>query len=550
RWIADQATEADLPPAPPPAAEDETVGLRDLEAAGLTPSVGQRTEMMLRGDDRLPAATLAPLDLARIRMTGPGPWTAASDTVAANAARRLWTRAYAGFADAAPEGTDEADASRAWSAAVVLVLPAEPHDVLADSRYAGEEFRDAVRRVADHVLAGGTDSGSAAELADALRPALHLHPRWTTPGTDAEAAGEDTTEATGEGPPADTAEGTRTDAGARGGRPVGPSGTRRPAPAAQSVSGTDLPDTDLPDTDMPDVDLSFLDGLGPDTTGLGDFDPSVLDGMDLDPADFTDFDFTDFDFTDLDFTGFDPTAFDTNAVDPTGPDSTAFDTDPSGDPPGTQPTAPSPTALETADGHTVFAAPVTAAPARPLAPLPRLSLVAFEPAGTAPSAGAHESVERLAKRVARAGLRNRRAGVPLPKADIAGYGADARGAGTAQQREHDARRRGDERARAAHDLFVQALDDALRTLQDRLPAGRPRLTARDFTVTSRGRARVPGEPATTATGPVSRTDLGRQATIAVTSPGHAAAVEALDGARRGDPALRPGAFDADAVARR
>ncbi|EHN77289.1 Ovarian tumor otubain, partial [Streptomyces coelicoflavus ZG0656] len=156
-----------------------------------------------------------------------------------------------------------------------------------------------------------------------------------------------------------------------------------------------------------------------------------------------------------------------------------------------------------------------------------------------------------ARRVARAGLRNRRAGVPLPKVDIAGYGADARGAGTAQQREHDARRRGDERARTARELFTRELDAALDTLQDRLPAGRPRLTARDFTVTSRGRARLPGGTATTAPAlRVGRTELGRQATIAIGSPGHAAAVEVLDAARRDDPVLRPGRFEADAVARR
>ncbi|MYS53536.1 hypothetical protein GTW46_26320, partial [Streptomyces sp. SID6013] len=191
RRIADRVTEADLPSATPPPAEDETVGLGELEAAGITPSVGQRTEMTLRGDDRLPASALTPLDLTRVRMTGPGTWTAASEEAAANAARRLWARAYAGFADAVPEGTDEAEASRAWSAAVVLVLPAEPHDVLADSRYAGEDFRDAVRRVADRVLAGGGDAWSAAGPADTLRRELGLLPRWTTPGPDARTTAED-----------------------------------------------------------------------------------------------------------------------------------------------------------------------------------------------------------------------------------------------------------------------------------------------------------------------------------------------------------------------
>lgn len=225
RWIADQLTEADLPPAQSPPAEGETVGLRDLEAAGITPSVGQRTEMTLRGDDRLPAATLPPLDLARIRMTGPDAWTAASDTAAANASRRLWARAYADFTATAPEGTDEADASRAWAAAVVLVLPAEPHEVRADSRYAGEDFRDAVRRVADHMLTGSTNAQSAAELADTLRSELGLHPRWTTPTMATEGtAGE-----------------TASDVGTTGARTVPTPGTRQPAPAARPETATGTP---------------------------------------------------------------------------------------------------------------------------------------------------------------------------------------------------------------------------------------------------------------------------------------------------------------------
>ncbi|MGW5373545.1 lonely Cys domain-containing protein, partial [Streptomyces sp. NPDC004011] len=49
---------------------------------------------------------------------------------------------------------------------------------------------------------------------------------------------------------------------------------------------------------------------------------------------------------------------------------------------------------------------------------------------------------------------------------------------------------------------------------------------------------------------MSRADLGRQATVVVTSPGHAAAVEVLDAVRRDDRALRAGPLDVDAVARR
>ncbi|MGW4106029.1 hypothetical protein, partial [Streptomyces sp. NPDC004976] len=82
---------------------------------------------------------------------------------------------------------------RAWTIAVSLVLPAEPHPVLADSRYAGDGFRDAVRRVAGHLLGAWTGIGpvpaSAAELADSLRTGLGLDPRRTAPvGTDITAA--------------------------------------------------------------------------------------------------------------------------------------------------------------------------------------------------------------------------------------------------------------------------------------------------------------------------------------------------------------------------
>ncbi|MYS32308.1 hypothetical protein GTW38_36465, partial [Streptomyces sp. SID7804] len=129
RWIAEQVTEADLPSGLPGPSPDETVGTDELAAAGIALSPGQQIELMLRGDDRLPATTLQTLDLVRVRMARPGAWTDALDTAAANASRRLWARAYADFADAAPESTDAADAARAWSVAVTLVLPAEPHPV-------------------------------------------------------------------------------------------------------------------------------------------------------------------------------------------------------------------------------------------------------------------------------------------------------------------------------------------------------------------------------------------------------------------------------------
>ncbi|WP_146057691.1 lonely Cys domain-containing protein, partial [Streptomyces sp. SM10] len=478
RWIAEQLAEDDLPLALPGPAEGETVGQEELSDLGVTLSPGQRTEMALRGDGRLPAGELPPLDLLRVRMARPGVWSEPMDTAAARASRRLWSGAYADFAATAPGDTGEARATRAWDAAVCLVLPAEPHEVLADSRYAGDAFRDSVRRVADRLLGEGSGTGAAAELADTLRSGLGLRQRWAPPAMSAGAGTE-------------------------------------PAPATQSGTGADLPDLDLPLLDRIDMDDVDMGALDMDDVDMGDFAfDADMAGPDFFDVDLPDLDMTGPDFHDLDLTGLDMTA------------------------------------LDTGGGQPVFVAPAAASSAGPLAPLPRLSLVDYGQGETGPSAAARTDIEKLAFRVAEAGLRNRRTRVPLPKTDIAGYGADARGAGTAQERERAARERGDQRARAAYDLFVELLDQSLRTLQQNQPEGRPRLTARDFTITSRGRARVPGRGATVGSEPVSRADLGRQATIAVTSTGHAVAVEALDALRREDPTLRAGAFDADASARR
>ncbi|MFE8008166.1 lonely Cys domain-containing protein [Streptomyces sp. NPDC057418] len=530
-WIAGQLLDGDLPPAPPRPAGDETVGSQELEAAGITLSVGQRTEMALRGDGRLPASALSPLDAVRAGMAGRGAWSDTMDMAAANASRRLWARAYADFAGAAAEGTDETGTTRAWDTAVSLVLPAEPHAALADSRYAGDGYRDAVRRVADHLLGAGTGPGtapaSAAQLADTLRSGLGLRQRWTAPATDTVPMAQSGTGA--DMPDFDMSVLDVLDPDSDTFGDIDMSAMDVPAPDDDGSGDIDMSVLDVLAPDgggLDDIDMSVLDVLGPHADGFGDIDTSAWDGID---AGGFDFELPGTGLADLYLTGPDAPDLDMADADTTGPDMTVLD----------------------AGGQPVFAAPTASAPARPLAPLPRLSLVTYGQGETRPSADAQESLERLAFQVARAGLRNRRTRVPLPKIDIAGYGADARQAGTAQERERAARQRGDQRARTAHELFVQKLGHALDTLQENLPADRTRLSARDFKITSRGRARMPGQGYTAGLpGPVSRADLGRQATVTLTSPGHAAAVEALDALRREDRALRAGAFDVDAVARR
>ncbi|MYR38702.1 hypothetical protein GTX14_23475 [Streptomyces sp. SID4944] len=182
QWLADRLTEADLPPVPEAPDGGETVTTADLRAAGITPSPGLYAEMTLLGD-RLPANRLSAPDLARVRLTRPGDTDGTVRTLAAGVTRRLWDAAYAEVRDAAPEGRDDTETARAWSAAVTLVLPPQPHPVLDDARYAGDGFRDAVRRVAGHLLAAEPGAGdvraSAAELADSLRAELGLAPRWT-----------------------------------------------------------------------------------------------------------------------------------------------------------------------------------------------------------------------------------------------------------------------------------------------------------------------------------------------------------------------------------
>ncbi|MGW3572425.1 hypothetical protein ACWDSL_52765, partial [Streptomyces sp. NPDC000941] len=208
RWIAEELTEEDVNPVAARLAASATTGLdeADVRAAGVTPVYDQQAQiqMALRGDsgdNRVPVHALPPLELARVLMMRPGPWTDALDDVAANASRRLWASAYADFAGAAAGaapgtalgGAMETDVARAWAAAVSLVLPVEPHAVLADSRYAGDGFRRVVRQVADHLLMWGPDTEaalrSAAELADILRLDLGLRRRWDVPAADGAGSG-------------------------------------------------------------------------------------------------------------------------------------------------------------------------------------------------------------------------------------------------------------------------------------------------------------------------------------------------------------------------
>jgi hypothetical protein len=292
-------------------------------------------------------------------------------------------------------------------------------------------------------------------------------------------------------------------------------------PALQSQPGASLPDLDLPDLDLPDLDLPDFD--------LPDAFPSAVDRLDPDAfGALADFDLT-FGLSGEVLPGLAPEDLDM---------------------PDADPVTAAPVALDTGGGQPVYAVPV-APPARSLTTLPPLSLVPFAPRGAHPADDAGRGVEQLAHRVAEAALRNRRHRVPLPRIDIAGYGADARGAGSARDRDQAAQAQGDLRAQSARDLFVRDLDHALRTLQARLPAGWTPLRVRDFTITARGRSRVPSRGLTVS--PAERigpADLGRQATIAITSPRHAAAVDALDALRRTDRALRSGRLDVDAVARR
>ncbi|MFE7810861.1 lonely Cys domain-containing protein [Streptomyces sp. NPDC057433] len=177
QWVAGQLTAKDLPGDPPRFEGSDTVSPADLRAAGVEMTPGMDVEAQLGGGLR--GSGLAPLDQVRLLMLRPGPWPDALDAVAATVSRRIWRSAFTDFATALSAEDPEMSAARAWDTAAGLVLPREAHSVLADSRYAGEKFRDAVRQVADLLAAGRADLRAATHLAARLRHALGLPPLGT-----------------------------------------------------------------------------------------------------------------------------------------------------------------------------------------------------------------------------------------------------------------------------------------------------------------------------------------------------------------------------------
>ncbi|MBE9500362.1 hypothetical protein IHE61_27245 [Streptomyces sp. GKU 257-1] len=182
RWIAEQLADADVVGSPAPLPSDAMISLAQLEEAGFTPGPVQRTAaemnngLLTVGDSRL-----TPLELTQFLMVRDASWTPGLDTVAAKASERIWQSAYEDFAAAVAESAVSDDAAaehaaRAWESALTLVLPPGPHPASADSRYAGAEFRGAVRKVAEHLLAAGPDADSAVALADEARDELGLPP--------------------------------------------------------------------------------------------------------------------------------------------------------------------------------------------------------------------------------------------------------------------------------------------------------------------------------------------------------------------------------------
>ncbi|OQD51794.1 hypothetical protein BM536_037995 [Streptomyces phaeoluteigriseus] len=150
------------------------VSLAELRHAGVEITPGMDVEAQLGGGVR--GSGLAPLDQVRLLLARPGPWPDSLDAVAATVSRRVWRSAFRDFENTAPD----ANTARAWDTALGLLLPGEQDSVLADWRYAGEVYREAVRRLSVVLAAEGTDPSTAARFAARLREGLGLPPPRNT----------------------------------------------------------------------------------------------------------------------------------------------------------------------------------------------------------------------------------------------------------------------------------------------------------------------------------------------------------------------------------
>ncbi|MFF2852337.1 lonely Cys domain-containing protein [Streptomyces sp. NPDC058001] len=151
RWTAQQLTDEDLP------VDRSGLGIPDPEG-------------IYDADD--------PVDQVRHLMLDGGRWPQAIHAVAARTTLRIWRETFERYADTvlnADPAADRSDIQRHWDEALGLITRGERESVLADPRYAGDQFRDAVRQVAALLLAGGTRS-AAAEHAERLRDELGLRP--------------------------------------------------------------------------------------------------------------------------------------------------------------------------------------------------------------------------------------------------------------------------------------------------------------------------------------------------------------------------------------
>ncbi|MFF9059620.1 lonely Cys domain-containing protein [Streptomyces sp. NPDC014882] len=177
-WVAGQVGVEDLPGSPPGFTGTEIVTLAELRDAGVEITPGMDVEAQLGGGVR--GSGLAPRDQVRLLLARPGPWPGALDAVAATVSRRLWRSALTDFGSTAPDPDAARAARAAWDTALGLLLPGERDSALADWRYAGDAFRDAVRRLAVLLAAEGTDPRTVARLAARLREGLGLPPPGTS----------------------------------------------------------------------------------------------------------------------------------------------------------------------------------------------------------------------------------------------------------------------------------------------------------------------------------------------------------------------------------